>query len=403
MLRLMPARRILAAAVAASLALPGLAIAADPSASAPVIPSAGYVPGSVTIRLDPFVEGLRSPVFVTPDGTGDGRLYAVEQSGTVRVIGADGTLAPDPFLDISQEVRAGGEEGLLGLAFHPDYATNGRLFVYYTLAGAQSQVVAELHATDGVVDPASERRLLEMADFAPNHNGGMLAFDAEGMLLIGTGDGGGGGDPHRNGQDVTQPLGKLLRIDVDGGDPYGIPVNDPEGRLGPNALPEIRATGLRNPWRYGLDRATGDVFIGDVGQDEWEEVDVLPAGVGGLNLGWSVMEGPVCYGAVCDQTGLTLPVTSYSHSSGDGCTVIGGYVYRGAAFPELTGAYLFGDYCTGTIWALPAAEAVSAGTATHEAVGRLDGSLVSFGQDDAGELYAVDHAGSILRVSAVSR
>ena len=243
-----------------------------------------------------------------------------------------------------------------------------------------------------------------MADFADNHNGGMLAFDAEGMLLIGTGDGGGGGDPHANGQDVTQPLGKLLRIDVDGGDPYGVPVNDPDGKLGAGALPEIRASGLRNPWRFSVDRATGDVFIGDVGQDEWEEVDVLPAGVGGLNYGWSVMEGPVCFStADCDMTGLTLPVASYTHSSGDGCTVIGGYVYRGSAFPELTGAYLFGDYCSGKLWSLSAAEAVATGGAAHEAMGSLDGQLVSFGQDDAGELYAVDIGGRVLRVTAVPR
>jgi glucose/arabinose dehydrogenase len=264
--------------------------------------------------------------------------------------------------------------------------------------------VSEFHATNGLVDSGSERQVLKMADPANNHNGGMLAFDAEGMLLIGTGDGGGAGDPHKNGQDVTQPLGKLLRIDVDGGNPYGLPVNDAEGRLGPDALPEIRATGLRNPWRYSVDRATGDVFIGDVGQGEWEEVDVLPAGVGGLNFGWSIMEGPACFGATeCDQTGLTPPVASYSHSSGAGCTIIGGYVYRGAAFPALTGAYLVGDYCQGTIWALPAAEAVATGTAPVEQVASLDGQLVSFGQDDAGELYAVDLSGRILRLTAVSK
>jgi glucose/arabinose dehydrogenase len=253
-----------------------------------------------------------------------------------------------------------------------------------------------------VVDPASERLVLRMEDFAGNHNGGMLAFDPDGMLLIGTGDGGGGGDPQGNGQDDTQPLGKLLRIDVDGGDPYGVPENDPEGRLGSDALPEIRATGLRNPWRFSIDRATGDLFIGDVGQGQWEEVNVLPAGQGGWDYGWSIMEGPECFGAeTCDQEGLTLPVASYSHD--EGCTIIGGYVYRGAAHPSLAGAYLFGDYCSGTLWAMSAADAVATGTATAEEVGSIDGTLSSFGQDEAGELYAVDLNGRVLRVTAVAR
>jgi glucose/arabinose dehydrogenase len=224
------------------------------------------------------------------------------------------------------------------------------------------------------------------------------------MLLIGTGDGGGGGDPEDNGQDDTQLLGKLLRIDVDGGDPYGLPVNDPDGLLGPDARGEIRATGLRNPWRFSVDRLTGDVFIGDVGQGEWEEVNVLPAGQGGWNFGWSVMEGPDCFEAdACDMDGLTLPVAAYTHSSNDGCTIIGGYVYRGTAYPALEGAYLFGDYCSHTIWALPAADAATSGSAAHEVVGAIDGTLASFGQDDAGELYAVDLDGRVLRVTAVAR
>jgi glucose/arabinose dehydrogenase len=396
----MPSRPALAAAVAVSLLLPGPAIAAEPS-DAP----SGYVPGTVAIELQPFADGFDSPVFVTSDGTGDGLLYVVEQGGAVRVVTPDGTVAPEPFLDLRGRITAGGEEGLLGLAFHPGYADNGRLFLYYSVQGGGAQVVTELHAVDGVVDPSSEREVLRMGDFASNHNGGMLAFDADGMLLIGTGDGGGGGDPQGNGQDVTQPLGKLLRIDVDSGDPYAIPVNDPQGRLGPDALGEIRATGLRNPWRFSVDRATGDVFIGDVGQGEWEEVDVLPAGQGGWDYGWSIMEGPSCFEApTCDTADLTLPVTSYTHSSGDGCTVIGGYVYRGTAYPDLVGAYLFGDYCSGTLWALSAAEAVATGTAAHETVGSLGGgSLSSFGQDDSGELYAVDLGGRVLRVTAVPR
>jgi glucose/arabinose dehydrogenase len=279
---------------------------------------------------------------------------------------------------------------------------NGRLFLYYTTLGGASQVVTELHAPGGVVDTASERLVLEMPDFAGNHNGGMLAFDAQGLLLIGTGDGGGGGDPQGNGQDDTQLLGKLLRIDVDRGEPYRNPANDPDGRLDEGARPEILATGLRNPWRFSVDRATGDLWIGDVGQGGWEEVDVIPAGEGGLDFGWAVVEGPECFRASdCDRAGLTAPVASYSHA--EGCTIVGGYVYRGAAFPALTGAYLFGDYCSGTLWALPAAEALASGSAPAEVVGRLDGSLSSFAEDAAGELYAIDLGGRVLRVTAVPR
>ncbi len=394
----MPARRALAAVVAASVLLPGLTLAAAPS-EAP----GGYRPGTIAISLEPCADGLEAPVFVAPDGTGNGLLYAVEQGGAVRVVSPDGSVAPEPFLDLRGRISAGGEEGLLGLAFHPDYAENGRLFLYYSVQGGGAQVVTELRATDGAVDASSEREVLRMDDFASNHNGGMIMFDQEGMLLIGTGDGGGGGDPEGNGQDDTQPLGKLLRIDVDGAEPYAVPANDPEGRLGPDALGEIRATGLRNPWRFSVDRATGDVFIGDVGQGTWEEVDVLPAGEGGWDFGWSIMEGPECFEAeTCDMDGLTLPVASYGRD--DGYTIIGGYVYRGSTYPELTGAYLFGDYGSGTLWALSAADAVATGSAPHEVVGALeDGSLSSFGQDESGELYAVDLGGRILRVTAVAR
>ncbi len=388
-------RRTISILIACILCLPAVVAAQSP---APV--ATGYVPGTVTLDLEPFAEGLAAPVALTPDGTGSRVLYAVEQGGTVRAIGPDGAVSADAFLDITDRVTSGGEQGLLGMAFHPAYATNGRLFVYYTGQGGDAQIVSELHATGGVADPASERVLLAMPDFAGNHNGGMLAFDSEGMLLIGTGDGGGGGDPEANGQDDTQLLGKLLRIDVDGGDPYGVPANDPEARLGAGIRPEIRATGLRNPWRFSVDRATGDVFIGDVGQGAWEEVDVLPAGQGGLDFGWSIMEGPDCYAVTdCDRTGLTLPVAAYSHAEGD-CTIVGGHVYRGSAFPGLEGAYIYGDYCSGKLWVLPAADAIATGTSIPELVGQLDGSLSAFGEDEAGELYAVDLDGRVLRLSA---
>ncbi len=381
-----------------------LAWAAQTAVAQSGSPGTGWQPGTVSIVLQPFADGLNAPVFLTPDGTGDGVLYAVEQGGTVRAISPEGTVATTPFLDLGDKVQPGGEQGLLGLAFHPDYSTNGRLFVYYTLAGGGSQVVSEFHAVDRVVDPASERLVLEMPDFAPNHNGGMLAFDPEGLLLIGTGDGGGAGDPHHNGQDVTQLLAKLLRIDVDGAEPYTTPVNDPNGLLGPDARPEIRATGLRNPWRYSLDRRTGDVFIGDVGQGAWEEVDVLPAGQGGANFGWSITEGPDCYQAdSCDRTGLTGPVASYSHESGDGCAIVGGYVYRGQAYPALTGAYVYSDDCTGNLWLLSATDAVTIASVAPDLVGHVDGNPSAFGQGADGELYLVDLGGRIFKVTAVAR
>ena len=239
----MSSRRTLALAAVVGLIVPAVAVAQSPSAPTPD----GYRPGTVSLALEPFAEGLASPVALTPDGTGSGILYVVEQGGTVRAIASDGTVSADPFLDITDRVTSGGEQGLLGLAFHPDYATNGRLFVYYTANGGSSQVVSEFHATDGIGDPASERLFLDMPDFAENHNGGMLAFDHEGMLLIGTGDGGGGGDPEGNGQDDTQLLGKLLRIDVDGDEPFAVPANDPDGRLGAGVRPEIRATRPAEP------------------------------------------------------------------------------------------------------------------------------------------------------------
>jgi glucose/arabinose dehydrogenase len=394
------AHRHLAFALAAvgTLSVPAVALAASPSD-----PPTGYQPGTIAIALEPFADGFEAPVYLTPDGTGNGLLYVVEQGGAVWTVSPDGSVAEEPFLDLRGRISAGGEEGLLGLAFHPDHARNGRLFVYYSAQGGGAQLVTELQASDGAVVPESERLVLRMDDFASNHNGGMIAFDQDGMLLIGTGDGGGSGDPEANGQDDTQLLGKLLRLDVDGGDPYGVPENDPEGRLGPDALPEIRATGLRNPWRFSLDRATGDVFIGDVGQGAWEEVNVLPAGEGGWDYGWSTMEGPDCFQpGPCDQDGLTLPVAAYSHADG-GCTIIGGYVYRGEAYPSLTGAYIYGDYCSDQLWLLPAADAVARGTADAEEVGTFDGQLSSFGQDEAGELYAVDLDGRVLRVTAVER
>jgi glucose/arabinose dehydrogenase len=354
-------------------------------AQSPVSP---FDPEAISITLEPVAEGFDQPVFVTGDRAG--RLLVVEQPGRILSLGAAGSLGA--FLDITDRVTSGGEQGLLGFALHPGYPDVNRVFVYYTRASDEANVVSEFRAGDA----ASERVILEMADFAGNHNGGMLAFDRDGMLLIATGDGGGGGDPMENGQNLGSPLGKILRIDIDSGDPYAIPADNPFASDA-EAAGEILHYGLRNPWRFGIDRATGDLWIGDVGQGAWEEINLAAARQSGLNFGWNLVEGPDCFAEVpCTASGVTAPVVSVSHDEGV-CSIIGGYVYRGTAFPELVGGYLFTDYCTGRIDALDPA-AVAQGTMTRVEVGAYDGAISSFGEDDGGELYAVDHGGTLLRV-----
>jgi len=383
------------ALAAVTSASPGASQSSSPSGSA-----AAFDPSNLSITLEPVVSDLEQPVVVTGDRAGG--LLVVEQVGRIVRVNADGSVEDQPFLDIADRVQAGGEQGLLGLALHPDYSDNGRFFVYYTRSSDQANVVSEFSATDGVGDPGSERVILEMPDFAANHNGGMLAFDLEGQLLIGTGDGGGAGDPERNGQNRETLLGKLLRIDVDSGDPYGIPDDNPFADDS-GTRPEIYALGLRNPWRYSVDSATGDIWIGDVGQGSWEEIDVIPAGSPGLNFGWNIVEGPDCYQASdCDRSGFTAPVVSVSHDQGN-CSIIGGYVYRGEQLPALAGGYLFTDYCTGRIQAIDPAQSLATGTAEPTEVGSYDGAISSWGTDDAGEPLALDHNGVLLRVVAAAR
>jgi len=359
-----------------------------------------FDPGAVHIHLAPFAKGLDSPDFVTGTGDGSGRLFAVEQAGRIRIIGTDGSVAARPLLDIRDRVISGGNQGLLGLVLHPDFANNGRLFVDYTRRPDGFTVISEFHAKQNAADPASERILLTIPDSFVNHNGGMLAFDSTGMLVIGMGDGAKGGDPQGNAQNLESLLGKLLRVDVDGQEPYDLPQDNPFMRTG-NTLPEIWDLGLRNPWRFSFDRQTGDLFIGDVGQSSWEEIDAERAGAGGLNYGWNLMERRHCLDEGCDPIGLTLPVAEYAHDE-ETTAVIGGYVYRGSRFPELAGGYLFSDYARGTIWALDAAEALANGAAVPAIVGSAGFFVSSFGQDDDGELYVVDLGGRILKVAAIS-
>jgi glucose/arabinose dehydrogenase len=354
----------------------------------------------LTVGLRTVVDGLAAPLGVTSAADGSGRIFVVQQGGKIRIV-RDGTLVASPFLDISARITSGGERGLLGLAFHPGYPTDPRLFVDYTDAKGDTQVSSFIATPSrpDVVDPTSEVKILHVAQPYANHNGGAVVFGPDGFLYISTGDGGGGGDPHGNGQSLGTLLGKILRIDVDrtAGDlTYAIPPDNPfVGKAGARA--EIYLYGLRNPWRISFDRATRDLWIGDVGQNAWEEVDVARAGTSGENYGWNTMEGNHCFNpsSGCVTTGLTLPVAEYSHSAG--CTVIGGNVYRGSTQPVLGGGYLFGDYCSGTIWAIdPSRDGLRAATVVFK--GRA--SLSSFGEDEAGELYATDIGGGrLLRVT----
>ncbi len=344
------------------------------------------------ISLQLVADGLERPVAVTHNGT-DERLFIVEQLGYIRIFDA-GTILQTPFLDVSGIISTGGERGLLSVAFHPDYATNGRIFVNYTDRSGNT-VIAEYRLSEdaNIVNPNSARILLTFEQPYSNHNGGQLAFGPDGYLYIGTGDGGAADDPLNAGQDLTTLLGKLLRIDVDTGldegFAYSVPADNPfVGRE--NVRPEIWAYGLRNPWRFSFDSTTGDLFIADVGQNAFEEVNLQPASSpGGENYGWRISEGANCFDPPqsCNLDGQTLPILEYSHRSGAGRSITGGYRYRGDDVSSLAGAYVFGDFVSGNIWSARPSE--NAWTATH----LMDSSLAiaSFGQDAAGELYVADY------------
>lgn len=369
-------------------------------------------PAEVAVRLEPVVTGLEQLTTVTHAGDSSGRLFITQKTGLTHVIQNDEVLEA-PFLDLTGVVSTSSEQGLLGLAFHPDYAENGRLFVNYTdLEG--STVIAEYTVSDdpNLTDAASERVLLTIPQPYANHNGGGLAFGPDGYLYIGMGDGGAGGDPEGNGQDLSTLLGSMLRIGVDAqegdsaGRAYTVPDDNPfVGQAG--AAPEAWAYGLRNPWRFSFDRETGDLWIADVGQNAFEEVNRQSAdSAGGENYGWNVMEASACFDPEnpqeppegCDQEGLTLPVLEYSHASGDGRSITGGYVYRGAAIPGLAGSYVFGDFVSGNIWrAVPEGEGYTS-TLLLEA----DFPVVAFGEDEAGELYVADFGGALYRFAAAA-
>jgi len=351
---------------------------------------------SVRVAIEPVVGGFGQPLFVTPVGDGTGRLFVAEQGGVIRVVD-DGVVREQPFLDISDRVSAGGERGLLGLAVPPAFGTGrDEVYVHYSDANGDT-VVSAFRATGddlSTADPASERTILTQDQPYANHNGGWIGFDADGMLLIGLGDGGGRGDPENRASDLGTILGKLLRIDVLGanGEPYTIPDDNPfVGQAG--ARPEILHSGLRNPFRDSVDQETGAIWIGDVGQGAWEEIDVAPADARGLDFGWRRWEGRHCFdeGAGCDETGVTMPVSEYPHA--DGCSVIGGVVYRGDAIPALRGAYLFADYCSGNLWAIDAGLDAAQPPILLAETGR---AISSIGLDEEGEVVLTDLAGGEL-------
>ncbi|MCU0621746.1 MAG: PQQ-dependent sugar dehydrogenase [Gemmatimonadales bacterium] len=356
------------------------------------------VPAGLDLALEPVVTGLAFPLVLTAPA-GDARLFIVEKNGRIRIV-KNGSLLPTPFLDITSLTSKGGEQGLLGLAFDPQYASNGRFFVSYTDGGG-GNVLASYQVSSGnpdVANPASAAIRLQVAQPFANHNGGHIAFGPDGFLYLGIGDGGSGGDPQGNGQDPTDLLGSTLRLDVRGATGYEVPSSNPfVGIAGRRA--ELWDLGLRNPWRFSFDRATGDLYIADVGQNELEEVNVATAASGGgrgRNYGWAITEGGACFGSGgCDRTGLTEPVLDYSHA--EGCSVTGGYVYRGSAIAGLAGTYFYSDYCGGWVRSFRAVGGVA--TEQREWAGLDTGAqVVSFGEDAAGELYVLTSAGSVSRI-----
>jgi glucose/arabinose dehydrogenase len=364
---------------------------------------AGALAASETraVTSSTVVGGLASPVDIVNAGDRSGRLFAVEQGGTIRIIAADRLIAA-PFLDIRSSVLSGGEQGLLGLAFHPQFAVNRRFFVDYTRQSDGATVIAEYRAsaTDpNQADATSAKILLTIAQPFANHNGGALRFGPDGYLYIGMGDGGSANDPGNRAQDAQELLGKILRIDVDRGTPYAIPATNPYATTG--GRKEIWARGVRNPWRFNFDRVTGDFFIGDVGQDRLEEIDWRAAGSGaGTNFGWRVMEGDSCTSlagpVTCFDPSLTPPILQYGHDLG--CSVTGGTVYRGSAVPALAGRYVYGDFCSGRLWS--AAKNALGGFSARD-IATTGINITAFGEDEAGELYFTDYSrGEIRRFAA---
>jgi len=349
-------------------------------------PSASSFPDSDEYTWQPLeLSHLQRPVDLQADGSG--RLFVIEKLGRIRII-ENGQLSPDPFLDITDRVNDDSNEmGFLGFAFHPNFSQNGYFYVNYTGAGGDT-FISRFQANGDTASSGSELNLLKVNQPFPNHNGGAMAFGPDGYLYAGLGDGGSQGDPSGNGQSLDTLLGKILRLDVDSAEPYAVPPDNPFGN-------EIWAYGLRNPWRISFDKQTGDLYIGDVGQGDWEEIDFVPAGSrGGVNFGWDYYEGNHDY----DPQGITgeyvFPVAEYSHAEG-GCSVTGGYVYRGS-MAEWNGIYLYGDYCTGYVWGLIRPEVGEQWQA--QLLFEAHVQITSFGQDANGEVYMLSDDGDVYQL-----
>jgi len=359
----------------------------EPISQVSTFPDAGFYSWSV------FASDLDRPLFLTHAGDQSGRIFVIEKAGRILIF-QDGVQLEEPFLDIVQQVSSrDSERGLLGLAFHPEYAENGLFFINYTDLNGDT-VIARYRVSDdkNQADPNSQQVLLNIGQPYGNHNGGMIAFGPDGYLYIGMGDGGAGGDPQGYAQNPNTLLGKMLRIDVDSGTPYSIPAGN-----APNGRPEIWALGLRNPWRFSFDRSTGDLLVADVGQNQWEEINILPANLpGGLNLGWDYYEATHAFeGTPPEGADFIFPVIEYQHS-GRNCSVTGGYTYRGTQLPDWQGVYLYGDYCSGTVWgAIPDAD----GKWETVQLFRLEAAIASFGEDENGELYLLDLSGKIFKLT----
>jgi glucose/arabinose dehydrogenase len=353
-----------------------------------------------SLRLELIAEGLVEPLFVTAALGDTDRLFVVEQAGVVRIVRRD-TLTPEVFLDLRTEVSDEVEQGLLSIAFHPSYAMNGFVFASYTNVAGDTRVVRyRVSADPDSLDALSGDTIFALPQPFPNHNGGLVAFGPDGYLYLGLGDGGSGSDPVNHGQDLLTLLGSVLRLDVDDSLPYAVPPTNPfVGRV--DALPEIWAFGLRNPWRFSFDRERHDLYIADVGQSAREEINVQPASShGGENYGWNIMEGGGCFEATtCNRNGLVLPVVDYVNP-GDGCAVTGGYVYRGTRLAGLSGTYFYADYCRGWVRSFRYANGqVTDQRDRSNRLGHKGETVTSFGEDARGELYIVVRNGKVYRIA----
>ncbi len=384
------ANRLLRPAVATVAAVLALTACSSDTGTNPAPPPAAPPPppsGDFSLATETVATGFTRPLYLTAP-VGDERLFVVEQTGRIRVVKSGSVLA-EPFLDLSAQVSGGGEQGLLSMVFHPDYGANGLFYVNYTDKDGDTRIERyRVSANPDVAEEGSAKLILTVPQPFPNHNGGHLLFGPDGMLYVSLGDGGGAGDPLDSGQDRGTLLGSLLRLDVDGGDPYAIPSGNPFGS-------EIWAIGLRNPWRIAFDATAGTLYVADVGQRSREEINVVGDDESGLNFGWRIMEGSSCFaGGGCDDSDLVLPELEYDH--GEGCAVTGGFVYRGRALPEIVGHYFYSDFCRGFLRSFRF-DGEDATELVDWDVGDL-GSVLSFGQDGAGELYVLSDNGRVARL-----